>query len=171
MRFPYDPAAASIYHGGLGGRRRIQFIVPAYQRVYSWNPQQCRQLWQDIERAGRTKTARFIGTLLYSNEPERTPGIARWGIIDGQQRTVTVSLILVAFEKYLRKTGKRIMPRGFGRMIRNLRNATTLKPGPATFSRNEKRAAVRKDRRSSFYVAGFPATPLYLLSSPAPTQA
>lgn len=90
------------------GRPHHQFVVPVYQRVYSWNPQQCRQLWQDIERAGRTGTAHFIGTLLYSNEPERTPGITRLGVIDGQQRTVTVSLILVAFEKYLRKTGKSI---------------------------------------------------------------
>jgi uncharacterized protein with ParB-like and HNH nuclease domain len=90
------------------GRPSTQFIVPVYQRVYSWSPQQCRQLWQDIQRAGRTKTAHFIGTLLYSNEPVRTPGIVRWGIIDGQQRTVTVSLILVAFEKYLRQTGTSI---------------------------------------------------------------
>lgn len=63
------------------------------------------------------------------------------------------------------------MPRGFGMTIRNLRNATTPKLDPATFPHNEKRAAVHKDRRSSFYVAGFPATPLYLLSSPALTQA
>lgn len=90
------------------GRASTQFIVPVYQRVYSWNPQQCTQLWQDILRAGRTHNAHFIGTLLYSREPERTPGIERFGIIDGQQRMVTVSLIFLALQKYLQKTGTKL---------------------------------------------------------------
>ena len=29
-----------------------QFIIPIYQRTYSWTDKQCRQLWDDILRAG-----------------------------------------------------------------------------------------------------------------------
>ncbi|VVB71816.1 Uncharacterised protein [uncultured archaeon] len=25
-----------------------QFIIPIYQRTYSWNPKQCEKLWKDI---------------------------------------------------------------------------------------------------------------------------
>ena len=28
-----------------------QFIIPIYQRTYSWTDKQCRQLWDDILRA------------------------------------------------------------------------------------------------------------------------
>lgn len=29
-----------------------QFIIPIYQRTYSWTEDECRQLWSDILRAG-----------------------------------------------------------------------------------------------------------------------
>ena len=29
-----------------------QFVIPIYQRTYSWTDKQCRQLWDDIPRAG-----------------------------------------------------------------------------------------------------------------------
>jgi len=29
-----------------------QFVIPIYQRTYSWTDKQCRQLWDDILRAG-----------------------------------------------------------------------------------------------------------------------
>ena len=29
-----------------------QFVIPIYQRTYSWTDKQCSQLWDDILRAG-----------------------------------------------------------------------------------------------------------------------
>ncbi len=29
-----------------------QFIIPAYQRAYSWDKEHCEKLWQDIEKIG-----------------------------------------------------------------------------------------------------------------------
>ncbi len=26
-----------------------QFVIPIYQRTYSWGERECRQLWDDIE--------------------------------------------------------------------------------------------------------------------------
>ena len=90
------------------GSRKTQYTIPVFQRVYSWNRDQCDELWGDILRAGRTSNTHFIGTLLYSVEPdEDSDGIAHLSVIDGQQRTATLTLLLAAFERYLRKTGDR----------------------------------------------------------------
>lgn len=89
----------------LLGKRNVQFIIPVFQRVYSWNAEQCGELWLDVMRSGRTKNVHFIGTLLYSKEPDSADGIERWAIIDGQQRTTTLTLLLAAFERHLRTTG------------------------------------------------------------------
>lgn len=86
----------------LIGQRDIQFIIPVYQRSYAWVEKQCDELWSDIMRAGRTRSVHFIGTLLYVSEPQPADATAhRLAIIDGQQRTATLVLLLVAFRKYL----------------------------------------------------------------------
>lgn len=90
------------------GSRKTQYTIPVFQRVYSWNRDQCDELWGDILRAGRTSNTHFIGTLLYSVEPDEGDGIAHLSVIDGQQRTATLTLLLAAFERYLRKTGASI---------------------------------------------------------------
>ena len=33
-------------------RKSTQFVVPIYQRTYSWKERECRQLWDDIIRTG-----------------------------------------------------------------------------------------------------------------------
>ena len=30
-----------------------QFVIPIYQRTYSWELAQCQQLWRDILRVGK----------------------------------------------------------------------------------------------------------------------
>jgi len=37
-----------------------QFIIPIYQRTYSWTDKECRQLWDDIVRAGRHGIAKRL---------------------------------------------------------------------------------------------------------------
>lgn len=88
---------------GLMGAKDAQFVIPVFQRVYSWNQRQCDELWMDIMRSGRTKTAHFMGTLLYSEKAADEKGIRRFSIIDGQQRTTTLMLVIIALEHYLRQ--------------------------------------------------------------------
>lgn len=49
----------------LGNRR--QFAIPIYQRTYSWTGKECRQLWDDIVRAGANEAvaAHFLGSVVY----------------------------------------------------------------------------------------------------------
>ena len=79
-----------------------QFIIPIYQRTYSWTEKQCRQLWEDIIRAGTTDVigVHFIGSIVYvvqglSQVTHQAPLL----VIDGQQRLTTVSLLLEALAR------------------------------------------------------------------------
>ncbi|MGA4508621.1 GmrSD restriction endonuclease domain-containing protein [Propionibacteriaceae bacterium G1746] len=76
-----------------------QFIVPIYQRLYSWQEPECAQLWADIIRAGSTPTlgSHFTGSIVYVAKDQSTNTSADPDlIIDGQQRVTTVTLILAA---------------------------------------------------------------------------
>ena len=75
-----------------------QFIVPVFQRDYSWGTKHCLQLWKDIVRVGsdaNTK-AHCVGSVVYVAAEENSAKITRWLLIDGQQRLTTVSLLLAA---------------------------------------------------------------------------
>lgn len=47
-----------------------QFIIPIYQRTYSWTQKECQQLWADILRAGSTEEigVHFIGSVVHIDE-------------------------------------------------------------------------------------------------------
>ncbi len=44
-----------------------QFVIPIYQRLYSWEKEQCKQLWDDIIKIGGNDkmNGHFIGSILY----------------------------------------------------------------------------------------------------------
>lgn len=76
-----------------------QFIIPIYQRTYSWTDKQCRQLWDDILRAGLSDTiaVHFIGSIVYVEQGlSQVTHQAPLLVIDGQQRLTTVSLLIEA---------------------------------------------------------------------------
>lgn len=81
-----------------------QFIIPIYQRPYSWTEKECRQLWQDILNAGENEniTVHFLGSVVYieediSNNSRRSPQL----VIDGQQRLTSVLLLLKALSEQI----------------------------------------------------------------------
>jgi len=73
-----------------------QLIVPMYQRNYSWNITQCRQLWRDIYNlAKKGKAEHFLGSIVFISESVHLPGaINRVLLIDGQQRIASIILLL-----------------------------------------------------------------------------
>lgn len=80
-------------------RKSNQFVVPIYQRLYSWQEAECAQLWADIMRAGSTLNlgSHFTGSIVYVAKDQSTNTSAEPDlIIDGQQRVTTVTLILAA---------------------------------------------------------------------------
>ncbi len=84
------------------GTANAQFVIPVYQRLYSWERKDCEVLWNDIVRAGKFQHTHFVGSMLYAPEAGGTlTGINRYLLIDGQQRMTTLTLILAALIQYL----------------------------------------------------------------------
>ncbi len=79
-----------------------QFVIPIYQRLYSWKKEQCEQLWDDIIKTGGNDQIKghFIGSILYvldGNTHSNNPLL----IIDGQQRLTTITLLFIALRDHL----------------------------------------------------------------------
>ncbi|HEY6141967.1 MAG TPA: DUF262 and DUF1524 domain-containing protein [Flavobacterium sp.] len=83
-----------------------QFVIPIYQRTYSWQLAQCRQLFSDILKIGTSKSSsgHFVGSVVYFQESiYNTTDVPQLLIIDGQQRVTTVCLIILALSEFLKK--------------------------------------------------------------------
>lgn len=79
-----------------------QFIIPIYQRTYSWEIEQCQQLWDDILRAGKSDSAsvHFVGSIVYVAEGLSAVSLqSPLLVIDGQQRLTTITLLLEAMQR------------------------------------------------------------------------
>ena len=78
-----------------------QFLIPAYQRYYSWDIEQCRRLWNDIvDMQKRNKAGHFVGSIVNIAEQAMPTGVQKYMIIDGQQRMTTLTLLLLALRDY-----------------------------------------------------------------------
>lgn len=84
-----------------------QFIIPIFQRTYSWERSHCEQLWNDIVRVGTNPglNSHFIGSAVYIPEQDTSAAISRWLVIDGQQRITTMMLLLLSLKRRLEKEG------------------------------------------------------------------
>ena len=77
-----------------------QYLIPLYQRTYSWEKEQCARLWNDIVSLHETqKEGHFVGSIVRIDEDSRA-GSTIAMIIDGQQRLTTFTLLLVALRDY-----------------------------------------------------------------------
>ena len=88
-------------------KKSPQFVIPIYQRTYSWDQPECRQLWDDILRAGRNENiqSHFIGTIVYIESGlYQVSSRSSLMVIDGQQRLTTVSLIIESLARQLGET-------------------------------------------------------------------
>lgn len=75
-----------------------RFIVPKFQRDYSWNNEQWDDLWQDIETMIAEHDEHYMGYLVLQTQDEKL-----YYIIDGQQRFTTVLLLIYAAIKCVEK--------------------------------------------------------------------
>lgn len=80
-----------------------QFIIPAFQRDYSWTAEQCQQFWDDIMRAGTSDSDHFIGSVVYI-AGNVAAVFSSWLVVDGQQRLTTLTLLLIALRDHIQDT-------------------------------------------------------------------
>jgi uncharacterized protein with ParB-like and HNH nuclease domain len=132
-------------------KKSPQFVIPIYQRTYSWTEKECRQLWEDILRTGGNDavSAHFVGSIVYiekglSQVTVQSPHL----VIDGQQRLTTVTLLIAALAKALGETEP---VDGFS--PRKLRNYYLLNP-EETGERHYKLLLSQTDKASLTAIAG-----------------
>lgn len=93
-----DARKGNIYEI-LNGNK--QFLIPVYQRFYSWDIEQCKRLWNDIvEMQRKGKVGHFVGSIVNIAEQAMPTGVQKYMIIDGQQRMTTLTLLLLALRDY-----------------------------------------------------------------------
>ena len=85
------------------GAPDARFSIPKFQRAYSWNAEQCDELWRDLMRAARAHRSHFLGTLIYLDDGSEL------AIVDGQQRLTTITLVLAALARHLRESGEALL--------------------------------------------------------------
>ena len=80
---------------------REQFVIPSYQRPYSWEFDQCQKLYDDIVAAYNEKRDYFIGNIILaiSDDTKQDPRV-----VDGQQRLISIWLMFKALSVILPNT-------------------------------------------------------------------
>lgn len=74
------------------------FNIPAFQRPYTWTEKQVSKLVSDLFGKHRAESY-FLGSIILSEEDEG------FYVLDGQQRLVTISLVLAVLKDRLEKQG------------------------------------------------------------------
>ncbi|MFZ4807585.1 MAG: GmrSD restriction endonuclease domain-containing protein [Hyphomicrobiaceae bacterium] len=112
-------------------KKSPRFIIPIYQRTYSWTERECRQLWDDILRAGASPgiKAHFMGSVVYIQDglyqvTTNSPLL----VIDGQQRLTTITLLIAALADALEKQPEDAREPIDGFSPRKLRNYYLVNP-------------------------------------------
>ncbi len=85
-------------HFGSLIRSGMKFIIPKFQRDYSWDSEQWDDLWADIETMLNEGTDHYMGYLVL-----QTSNTKSTIIIDGQQRFTTITLIILSAIKSIQK--------------------------------------------------------------------
>lgn len=67
------------------------YLVPPYQRDYSWKKDQWEDLWNDILVIKDTGNVHYMGSIVLQNMGDK-----KYHVIDGQQRFSTLTLIVLA---------------------------------------------------------------------------
>ena len=114
----------------------VQYVVPIYQRTYTWKKDQCQELWDDIERIGVSTEydSHFFGPIVCMEPEIQDIGNVRQVlVIDGQQRLTTISLLIAAFCKVNDDQGE-----PFGVFSKEISNLYLFNDGKVDESRYKK---------------------------------
>ncbi|MGC1492199.1 MAG: DUF262 domain-containing protein, partial [Candidatus Acidiferrum sp.] len=73
-----------------------QYVVPLFQRKYSWDSKEWSTLWDDLVELYEEEKPRshFIGSIVTMPTQSVPEGVAKFLLIDGQQRFTTILILL-----------------------------------------------------------------------------
>jgi uncharacterized protein with ParB-like and HNH nuclease domain len=81
-----------------------QYVIPVYQRNYSWKIMHCEQLLNDLFTFISTKQSEqyFMGSVVSIHNEHHSSEVRELLVIDGQQRLTTITLILLSLYHLLK---------------------------------------------------------------------
>lgn len=88
--------AASTKIFGLLDVKNRHYIVPLYQRPYSWRSDNCQKLFNDVIDLMDNDKTHFMGSIVAINHKDNSQTLASHVLIDGQQRFTTFTLFILA---------------------------------------------------------------------------
>ncbi len=85
-----------------------QYIVPLFQRTYSWTKKEWDILWNDLCELSEMEQPRnhFIGSIVNMPTTAIPEGVTKYLLIDGQQRITTLLLILIVLRDKAKENGQ-----------------------------------------------------------------
>jgi len=99
-----------------------QYVVPLFQRPYSWSKKQWKTLWEDVREKSRREDSRphFFGSIVTAPAKSVPHGVGKYLLIDGQQRLTTVQILLAAIRDLAeRRDNARLRDRINGQFLTN----------------------------------------------------
>lgn len=99
----------------LFGSNNVQYVIPTYQRRYSWHE---RQVWELIDDIGLIEGGdrHLLGSIVCLVE-HYSSGLNKLELVDGQQRLTTISILLECIGQRLKEMGEKDEAAGVGRLL------------------------------------------------------
>lgn len=74
------------------------FMIPLFQRPYSWEKKNYESLWNDVMEVyeGDIEERHFLGSIVTKSQNATPEGVSPFLVIDGQQRLTTLMILLSA---------------------------------------------------------------------------
>ena len=83
-----------------------QYVVPLFQRPYSWKKSEWQMLWDDLNELSESDNPRthFMGSIVTIPTTSIPEGVSKYLLIDGQQRLTTIFILLCAIRDRAKET-------------------------------------------------------------------
>ena len=94
-----------------------QYVIPLFQRTYSWTNKEWEILWKDLIELCEAENPRthFIGSIVNMPTVSVPEGVGKFLLIDGQQRLTTIFILLIL----LRDKARDMQKQDFAEEINN----------------------------------------------------
>lgn len=91
---------------------QLQFVIPIFQRDYSWMEAECDRLLADVLSVadGPEGAIHFLGSIVWVGSEQSDAVLSQRLVIDGQQRLTTSLLLILALRDHLRASGLSVAP-------------------------------------------------------------
>jgi len=84
-----------------------QYVIPLFQRVYSWDRKQWEIFWDDLIELYETPVPKdhFMGSIVTMPVQSKPEGVSKFLLIDGQQRLTTFYILLSVLRDISKTSG------------------------------------------------------------------